>query len=150
MIIDTFDHAAFYESLHPQFKKVFDFLRTTDLSALSEGKHELSDDGSVYASVQTYQTKPVERGKMEAHRKFIDIQVLAYGEEMIGWAPLANQPETVPFDINNDIGFYESEFSPLFLKQNMFAIFFPQDAHMPCRTSKIPNKVKKIVFKIAV
>jgi YhcH/YjgK/YiaL family protein len=36
------------------------------------------------------------------------------------------------------------------LDAGMFAVFFPEDAHMPCILADGPEAVKKVVIKIAV
>ena len=47
-------------------------------------KHILSDN--IYANVEEYTTKDV--GYFEAHRDYLDIQILLSGEEVIEYTPL--------------------------------------------------------------
>jgi len=35
-----------------------------------------------------YQTKPREQGIWEAHRKYIDVQYMIQGSELMGWASI--------------------------------------------------------------
>ena len=44
MILDTLPHSARYESLHPAFARAFAVLATTDLAALTAGRHDLDGD----------------------------------------------------------------------------------------------------------
>lgn len=149
MIADTFENSARYESLHPLFKAAFDFLRRPDVAATPEGRVELQGD-ALFAIVQTYETKPIHEGKLEAHKKYIDIQAILEGEEFIGYAPLKNQAVAKPFDPEKDIGFYDGEAWFTLFRKGMFAVFFPEDAHLPSRFTDKPGRVKKIVVKIAV
>ena len=149
MVIDTLDNAARYEGLHPRFKAAFDFLRNPDIAAAKAGRTEL-DGSALVALVQEYETKPIQAGKLEAHKKYIDIQFVLQGEEFLGYAPLGGQPVATAFDAEKDIGFYDGEAWFTLLRKGMFAILFPQDAHLPGRYTDKPKSVKKIVLKIAV
>jgi YhcH/YjgK/YiaL family protein len=148
MIIDTLENIGRYECLHARFKAAFHFLRNTNLSALPDGRLEIDGD-RLFVLTQTYQTKPLEGGKLEAHRKYIDIQFVVSGEEYIGYAPLAGQKPVDPFNEEKDIGFYQGESSLTKISAGMFAIFYPNDAHLPSRYLQAPMPVKKIVMKVA-
>jgi YhcH/YjgK/YiaL family protein len=149
MVIDTLENARAYEHLHPRFKAAFDFLLRPDLASLPVGRLEI-DGTHLFANVQEYETKSIQEGKLEAHRKYIDIQVLLRGQEFIGYAPFGNQPVAQAFDPAKDIGFYEGEAWFTLIRKGMFAIFFPQDAHLPGRHTDKPQAVKKLVLKIEV
>ena len=147
MVIDTLENSSRYENLHPRFKAAFAFLKRSDISTLALGRTEI-EGSSLFALTQEYETKPIQEGKLEAHKKFIDIQLILEGEEFMGYAPLAEQTVAKPFDPDKDIGFYDGEAWFTRFRKGMFAIFFPQDAHLPGRHSDKPSKVKKIVLKI--
>ena len=149
MVIDTLDNAHRYECLHPRFKAAFDFLRNPSVNELPAGRTDLAGD-ALFALTQSYETRPIQEGKLEAHRRYIDIQFLVDGEEFVGYAPLTNQKVSAPHDDAKDIAFYEGEAWFTLSRKNMFAIFFPQDAHLPSRHTDKPSAVKKIVLKIAV
>ena len=149
MVIDTLANSNRYEALHPRFKAAFDFLRRADIADLPPGRIDLDGD-TLFALPQTYETKPVAEGKLEAHRKYIDIQFIADGQEAIGYAPLADQPIAQPYDGEKDIAFYDGEACFTQLRKGMFAIFFPQDAHLPSRFVDTPSVVKKIVIKLSI
>lgn len=148
MIIDTLENAERYECLHTRFKAAFHFLKNTNLAAQQEGRFEIDGD-RLFALTQVYQTKPLDGGKLEAHRKYIDIQFVVSGEEYIGYAPLAHQKPVEPFQAEKDIGFYHGEASLTKISAGMFAIFYPNDAHLPSRYLQAAAPVKKIVIKVA-
>ncbi|MEI7902584.1 MAG: YhcH/YjgK/YiaL family protein [bacterium] len=149
MVIDTLENSCRYVSLHPHFTAAFDFLKRPGIEALPVGRLDVNGS-QLFALTQEYETKPIREGKLEAHKKYIDIQFIVSGEELTGYAPLKNQRASHPFDTERDIGFYEGEAWFTLLRKGMFAIFFPQDAHLPGRCAKEPAPVKKIVMKIAV
>ena len=148
MIIDKIENSEIYESIHPRFAKAFAFICKTDFSKLGDGKYEIEND-DIFAIVQEYNTKDKKEAKLEAHRKYIDIQYIHSGVELIGVATLHNQ---IPItnDPENDIAFYQGETSFIKLEAGMFAIFFPDDLHMPGIKLTQSAKVKKVVVKVRV
>ena len=79
MIIDTLAESQLIYPLHPSFEQAFTFLRSTDLKSLPTGRISIDGD-AIYALVQEYQTKPVDQGKWESHKRYIDIQYIVSGE----------------------------------------------------------------------
>jgi YhcH/YjgK/YiaL family protein len=149
MILDQLANAPAYEKLHPGFNAAFYFLRKTDLASISAGRYAI-DGERTYALVQEYDTKPLAEGFLETHIRYIDIQFLITGEELIGYAPLSSQAVHTPYDNDKDIAFWEGTAEPIRVQQGQFAIFFPHDAHMPGRTTGAPAHVRKVVIKVAV
>ena len=88
--------------------------------------------------------------KLEAHRRFIDIQAPLTGPETIGLAQMDAAAQALPFDEENDYVLYEGKSEPVTLKPGDFAIFFPPDgAHAPCAHAPGgPEKIKKVVIKV--
>lgn len=148
MIIDKIQNSGQYENLHAGFAKAFDFIRKTDFSKLADGKYEIDGD-NIFAMVQEYNTKDREIAKLEGHRKYIDIQYIHSGAELIGVASLKDQA-IISDDHGKDLAFYEGEASFIKIEPEMFAIFFPQDLHMPGIKVTNANQVKKIVIKVRV
>lgn len=150
MIIDTLQNAALYYGLGPKFVKAFEYLQQTDFSKVEKGKYEI--DGTVIiAIVNEYDTIPTDGEQMESHKKYIDVQYIVSGEELIGHDFLRNQTPSKAYDDTADYMLFGE--APTFfskLEQGMFAIFFPTDLHMPNIKVKDPVPVKKVVMKISV
>lgn len=149
MILDRLSSAEFYRSLAPQLWQGLEFLRNTDLQQLELGRHDLDGD-RLYAMVQEYATKLPADCMYEAHRKYCDIQTLASGTEQIGWAHLAHMRESVVYQADRDVAFFEGQGDLFTLTPGVFAIFFPHDVHMPCVQAATASEVKKIVVKVAI
>lgn len=129
------------------------FLLETDLSLLALGRHEIQDN-KIYAMVAEYETQPKAQRRPEAHEKYLDIQYICSGQEMIGSGPLAAVCEVdEDFLTTRDIIFYkgiEAE-TEMILSQGMFAVYFPWDVHRPnCNANGENSKIRKVVVKIAV
>lgn len=147
MIIDKLENAHLYKNLGERISKSFEYIRTTDLKNLPAGRYPI-DGENIFALVSEYKTKSEAEKKLEAHKKYIDVQYVISGEELMGYAPLGNQQILETYKEENDIEFYTGD--KLFTKvsEGMFAIFFPEDVHMPgISTGKISD-VKKLVIKV--
>lgn len=151
MILDTLPLWRRYASLNPRFAAGFAFLEGLRPDAAA-GRHEIDGD-SVYAIVQRYQTRPVTGMQLEAHRRYIDIQYVAGGREVIQWAPLAGLTEvTQPYDDVKEAALFalSADMVPVPVRAGQFAILFPEDAHAPCCVWGDPGDVVKVVVKVAV
>jgi len=148
MILDKIENSKLYESIHPLFSKAFDFIHKTNFSELADGKYEIEND-KLFAMVQEYNTKDKSEGKPEAHRKYIDIQYIHSGAELIGIALLQDNT-LISDEPEKDLAFYEGETSFIKLEAEMFAVFYPDDLHMPGIKLNQSAKVKKVVIKVLV
>jgi YhcH/YjgK/YiaL family protein len=147
MIIDKIENAHLYKNIGERISKSFDYIKTTDLKNLPAGKY-LIEGENIFALVSEYKTKSEREGKLEAHRKYIDVQYVIEGEELMGYAPIGLQQILEPYKEENDIVFFKGDKSFTKVTAGMFAIFFPEDVHMPgISTGKISN-VKKLVIKV--
>lgn len=123
------------------------------LDTLERGRVVLSDD--VYANIEDYIPKPVEQGRGESHRQYIDIQYVAAGTEYIGLTRATDLPLLEAYNADRDIAFYRFEPHPclyqwLLADSTKFFVFFPADIHAPgIRVSAAqPQPVTKIVVKV--
>ncbi|MFM8634321.1 MAG: YhcH/YjgK/YiaL family protein [Planctomycetia bacterium] len=151
MILDTLDNARRYELLSPRFEKAFTFLRqVTD--ATTVGRHEIAGD-DIYALVQQQRTMPVVDRQYEAHRKYVDIQYIIRGREIMYWAPLHLLTNvTKPYDAEHDAALFGlvPEGVPIPVQAGQFVIFFPDDGHVPVCAWDTPDDVLKVVVKVRV
>ena len=104
--------------------------------------------------VSEYETMRVNESGYEAHKRFIDIQCVLKGEERVACLPIECMRETKPYNNEKDAAFYSTvlklQTSYLSLYPGYFAIFFPQDGHMPQLCADEPRMVKKIVVKVEI
>lgn len=148
MILDTLGNAGLYESVHPRFKKAFDFLRNSDLDSLPFGKIEL-DGSNLFVSVVDIIGKTAEVARMETHNRYIDIQVPITGIETMGWIAVNNLKEvTQPYDAEKDIAFFgDKAINFLTIQPYEFVIFFPEDGHQPGIAA---GQHKKVIVKVLI
>lgn len=148
MVIDKIENFKLYERLSNKIAMAFAYINETDFSQIALGKYEIEKD-DVFALVQEYDTKDKSEGKLEGHRKYIDVQYIVSGTEFMGVAPLSKQNQISNND-EKDISFYDGDASFLKLDTGMFTIFFPDDLHMPCIKFNQISKVRKVVIKVRV
>ncbi len=86
----------------------------------------------------------------EAHRKYIDIQYLIEGEELIGVAPLDSMERVAEAAPERDIWFYEGETAKLPLGGGRFAILFRRTRTRRASPWASAEPVRKVVVKVAV
>jgi YhcH/YjgK/YiaL family protein len=148
MVIDKIENYRLYINLTKRLAKGFEFITETDLAAIESGKHQIDND-DVFAIVQEYDTKEEQDCILEGHHKYIDIQYVIKGVELMGFTPLTDQV-SVEEDLEKDYTFYKGETSMLRVEEGMFTIFFPEDLHRPCVKAGQISKVKKVVVKVKI
>ena len=148
MILDVLKNKDLYVGMHPGFKKAFEFLEKAQKELPPVGTYEL-DGRDVYALVQEYETLPLPETKWEAHKKYIDIQYIHEGTEVMGWDNIKNLPEGQEYNEERDCYvFYGDDATNLEVHAGSYAIFYPEDLHRPKGAYKTPGTIKKIVVKI--
>ena len=89
----------------------------------------------IWVNVDEVTGKSREAAKLEAHNRFIDIQIPLLQEETFGWEERGRlaMEEEEGYQVQNDILFYQERPALYFtLPVGDFVIFFPEDAHAPC------------------
>ena len=148
MIIDRLERAEKYYYLNENLKTAFEFIKNNDLKSLEPGKYEIVDENS-YLIIAEGKPDADFENKLEAHKKYIDIQMAVIGSFGLSWKAIE--------DCNNMIAQYEPEEDAsyftdksdfeIMLNPGSFAILFPEDAHYP----KPPvENIKKAIFKIKI
>ena len=149
MIFDKIENLDRYKEFADYAEQKKHFIEKDKKEHLPEGRYEL-DGNNLFALVQTYETKDKENARMEAHKKYADLQFMEEGEERIYidfTDELEVEEDKTP---TQDILFYKKAEDHGFhvLTEGTFGYYAPQDAHMPCIKNHQKQKVRKIVFKI--
>jgi YhcH/YjgK/YiaL family protein len=149
MILDSLENSGRYLSLHPLFKKAFDFLKNNDLSNAKNGKLK-TDDPRVFFMLSDVQGKDPQDAVLEAHKKYIDIQTPLAGVETIGWKAeedlmIISQQYSAKQDV---MLFHDFPTAYTKLYPGQFAIFFPEEGHAPgIGQGSIRKVIAKILFE---
>lgn len=149
MVYDKIDNLETYKGLSEDIYAGLKFLQQAQPD-IENGV--LVINPRVKSIVSEYETKAVNENGYEAHRRFIDIQYLLKGREKNCCLPVEKLKETKAYSEEKDAAFYEAEVpaQELMLGDGYFAIYWPQDGHMPCLCVGGVEMVKKIVVKVEI
>ena len=153
MIFDKLKNAACYAGLSDNFRKAIEFMLSRDFSLEPAGKYEIDGD-KIFAMISSYETR--KEADYEAHREYVDIQLLLVGEEYVYVGSSAGAVQTKEY--TPDCEFFK--FTPesancVNLHVGNFAVFMPNELHMPNMDScngtfanlKVVVKVHKSLLK---
>lgn len=130
-----------------------EYLAKTDFTHLENGRYEL-DGKKLIAIVMRYKTRQLDQAIWESHRKYIDVQFVANGDERFGYVQLAKAPATTAaYNDENDVILYEPAAEMHEAPLGTFMIFYPDDIHAPSLATGNPpvsKDVVKVVVKVAV
>lgn len=148
MIIDTLENISIYKNI-PQ--NVIDFIK--DLTPqVEDGRYEIDD--RIYANIDIYETKEPQICKFEAHKRFIDIQILLSGIENLDYTPVQGLILAEQYDESRDVMFFKNPHrivDRVILEPGKFALIYPHEAHKPQMAfNNVSKFVKKVVIKIPV
>ena len=109
-------------------------------------------DENCFLLEQAYISKNKEDCLFESHKKYIDIQYIFEGEEIMEVENINNLNVSKEYDVELDYAKYNQnkKSSSLLIRKNELAIFYPNDAHMPCIKVNENKKIIKAVFKILI
>ena len=148
MILTTLQDCGRYESLHPLFKTLFDYLKSHDLLQMPLGRIDILGN-DLFINNSEPEGIRAEDQVLEVHRRYIDVHLLLTGEETVGWLPLADcKAEHKPYDAEGDYGLYADRSSTYFtLSPGMMLVVWPEDPHAPIIGQ---GKFRKAIAKIKV
>ena len=141
MVLDSITDLAAYGALNRHFATVCAYLEQHSLADLSEGKYPIDGD-NVYVAISERDLKKPADAALEAHDRYIDIQVVLEKKRSLCAAPRGEMNQEKDVIFYNDVP--ETYFT---LGPGEMGIFFPQDAHAPLVGE---GHVKKAVIKVKV
>ena len=144
MIICPWKDIKKYAPLLPGIEEAFDAVNA--LESYEAKTYPLSNDNRFFVAVGITKAPDV----AEAHRKYLDIQYIVKGKEVVGWADLDACTIQGEFNVEKDIGKYTGDFEYITINEGICYVAFPEDAHMPGRHLDVPNDFVKVVVKLKV
>ncbi len=149
MILDTINNREIYY-LNDRIKIAFEYIVNTNFDNLSAGRHNI-DGENIFALVNEYSTQENKQNILEAHKKYIDLQYILKGTEIIEFETLNNQTVYKKYDKESDYILYnKTKSTQLILEPQKWAMFFPNDLHFPGIFYKNSENIKKVVVKILI
>lgn len=148
MIVANLTNKQEYYGIHPELDKALDFLTPEFLENASTEK-TLLDGENLFVTKFHLETVPVEQTFFEAHKKYLDIQVVTQGMERVEIA----HPDglTLTEEKGDFYGYTGQADQSVILKPGNFLVVFPGDAHrlrLPVHESG--EAFTRVVFKVKV
>lgn len=140
-----------YARTHSRFAEAFEAIKKYLDEDLPDGKRAVDFGDELYANVFTYETKLAENSCFEAHKKYIDIQAVLEGEEIIGFESADELTVTTEYNGEGDYMLYglNDKYDSVRVCRGELAIIFPEEPHAPGMTvSDKPTTVRKMVVKV--
>lgn len=133
---------------NPYYAKAMEFIRTTDLNALENGKHFIDGD-NLFVNIVDSNMKTPQQARLEVHDKYIDIQVPLSKGETFGIKPRSEcQSPVGEMDTVKDILFYADPVENTVSAEIGEAVTFaPETAHAPLIGE---GTIHKAIFKVRV
>lgn len=153
--IETFLKDKNLEIVFDYFKQAIDknneiHKRIFNLPVGSFEKMMIDDD--IFALEQVFYTKDREECFIEAHKKYIDFQLILSGNEQMEYIDIDKLEIDKSYDESKDLITYKlvDNTSKFLLQDNDIAIFFPDDAHIGLPNYKEPELCFKTVIKFPI
>ncbi|HMK37746.1 MAG TPA: YhcH/YjgK/YiaL family protein [Bacteroidota bacterium] len=148
MIIDRLEESGRYRGVHPLFERAFRALGRPDLSTLGAGTHPIEGE-RLSLIIAAGEGAGTERAVLEAHRRYIDIQFVIEGTDVIGWRPLRECARVAqPYDAQKDVELYaDRPLSWSTVGGSLFAVYFPGDAHAPLGGT---GALRRAIIKVGI
>lgn len=144
MIIDSIDNIKYYEALLPGLNHGLETLK--QLSSFEVGRYEFEGG---FLMIQEGDTKPMNEGTFEAHRNYVDVQVMLQGSEELAWEEYKKLASVVPYNAGKDQERLDGERSHVMLiSEGMFFAAFPQDGHKAISHTAEQHHYVKAVIKL--
>ena len=148
MILSQLAHWHRYAALSPHLAQAFAYLEQP--LPREPGRQEI-DGEVVYAIIVHHQTTPLDERLFEAHRRYLDIHYVTSGSERLYWTPLQALTEVrKPYNEEADEALYGlvPNRQSFLLEPGQFAVFFPEDGHIPLCAATEPSPIEKVVLKV--
>lgn len=144
MILDYMKNIDRYGSLVGRLKEGMAFV-----NAVKDNEPGRYEKEGMYAIVEKGITAK-KSDIYEAHRKYIDVQCVFYGRELVIWQDVSLLKEYSPFDKEKDLALLTGAGKSFVADAGMFYMLFPHDAHMGGGIADKACELQKVILKLPV
>lgn len=145
MIVDSIRNMAKYETIVPGLLEAINVIEVLEQHEV--GRYEL-DRG--FYMIQKGKTNPLGESQFEAHERYIDVQIMVSGEEIVEWARIEDLTVTQAYDEEKDFKLCKGQGARVEIKAGMCYVLLPEDAHKPCCHITDQMSYTKIVIKLPI
>ena len=132
MIFGNINQLEEFPYLEEAVKECFEYAKNNDILSYEKGCHEIDGD-RLFVNVVEYTTTTPEERFWEAHKNYLEIQVMFMGTGQIDMIFIQN--------MENASGI---------LRDGDFLICYPSDGHRTAVQVGEPETIKKAIFKVKI
>jgi len=149
MIFGNRNHISEFSFLEDSVKECFTYAKEHDLASYEKGSHEI-DGERLFVNIVEYETTTPENRFWEAHKEYMDVNVMISGQEQIDLNFIGNMElkEYVPKD--DFLPMDGEKNGSVILRPGDFLVCYPNDAHRTAVEVEGAEKVKKAIFKVRI
>jgi YhcH/YjgK/YiaL family protein len=132
-------------------QKAIQYLKDHDFNKMETGVYEI-DGKRMYAQVFDAAPKPLEELRPEVHEKYVDVQFIVSGQELIGFCADNGSCVVDERIEERDLIFYKSVENEGYITaiEGSYCIFYPNDVHRPSIKIEGYTSVRKVVVKVSL
>ena len=149
------------EDLKKDYPEVYGFVTSHDMAGLENKRYDM--ENGVYVAISSYTTAAFTDKEYEAHREYLDIQLVIAGRENIKVEPIEALSVSVEYNPEKDVIFYgnqkDNQYVPgcdNVMEAGDMLLLDLADGHMPglhpdCVGGAVSGQaceIKKAVFKV--
>ncbi|NWK55719.1 YhcH/YjgK/YiaL family protein [Verrucomicrobiaceae bacterium N1E253] len=154
MIITSLNEIDLQSADSESLRTALRYLKEHGQDEKALGRFEIPGS-DIWGVAQSYTTNEESDAlRYEAHRKFIDVQFILSGNEIMKWLPLNDLVTTQSYDADNDclLGVAQNgNHGDIPFCSGQVMILYPSDAHAPgVSQGKQTQEVRKLVIKVPV
>lgn len=137
--------------LKQRVDRAVEYLKGLKVTEEDSGKKVIVNDDFFY-SVQSYMTKDEKDAGLESHKKYIDIQLMISGSEVMDICDTSRLSVKTEYDEEKDIMFWNipSRMARTTLRAGDCIVLYPENAHRGAVALDKTEKVLKIVGKVKI
>ena len=153
MILTTLSTKNVYNKYPAAIMRAIAYLRenAAKIPTMEVGDYPI-EGNKMFAKVFDVETQKIEDTHPEIHRKYIDVQYWANGEELMGYAPNTGSVNVCDAREENDLYFLTDAPNEVFLPahEGDVMVLFPEDIHRPAIRRSNAVTCRKVVVKVSV
>lgn len=149
MIADSLSNIEFYKDINDDIYQGLVFIKNAD-PEIALGEYPIT--ATAKAVVMEYETAVVNHFGYEAHKHVIDVQYCIKNTERIPYSNVKRLSPNTEYSVEKDFTFFDmiKPQGEVIIGNDIFAVFYPEDAHAPVYSDGEPGYIKKIVIKVKV
>lgn len=146
VIFDLIENLGEYVSLNPKLANGLEKLNEVDI----DYQKRFDFDGG-YLFFQEGITTHIDEGTFEAHKEYIDIQIVLDGSEYVAWAPINQLIVDVEYNAEKDVvRLNGSPKAIMEINKGLAYICLPHDGHKALKYINEVTRYNKAVIKIKI